>query len=386
MSGITPWAVSASKQLTDDNLEAIYSIGDFKVFCTGDSLWIVGRKIAFRAAYSPGGTLEVKSITENEFVLASETGRFKVKISLNGAVLRYTTSLKPVKDLNVPFWPRDILIPGENKTGRIHVSQEGTRSGLIYCSMTRPKSGSFLYLQNLTSLAAYCEQTKTSCANVVGGTWPEMGFSLPPTRDKFLTAGKEVIISDAFVIFDEEVPADEAAVTRQFLNLLAAVYLHLPLPETVYREWPDILKKGLKDLLDSPACWSQVAGHRYFNAYVSDYKTPPEIMVQLAVLLPLIDYAEWRGEDLPVMKTVMKGLPAFYDEKIGTIVRWLPAAEDWLEEEEEQKKKQVMDSWYLHHPLLNLSRLALKGDKTAKKLFLDSLEFCIKVARHFKYI
>lgn len=44
-----------------------------------------------------------------------------------------------------------------------------------------------------------------------------------------------------------------------------------------------------------------------------------------------------------------------------------------------------MDSWYLHHPLLNLSRLALKGDQTAKKLFLDSLDFAIKVAHHFTY-
>jgi hypothetical protein len=44
-----------------------------------------------------------------------------------------------------------------------------------------------------------------------------------------------------------------------------------------------------------------------------------------------------------------------------------------------------MDAWYLHHPLLNLSRLALKGDKIAEKLFLDSLEFAIRVAHHFNY-
>jgi len=44
-----------------------------------------------------------------------------------------------------------------------------------------------------------------------------------------------------------------------------------------------------------------------------------------------------------------------------------------------------MDAWYLHHPLLNLSRLALKGDSQAKKLFLDSLPYAIKVARHFAY-
>ncbi|WP_353186246.1 hypothetical protein [Parapedobacter lycopersici] len=44
-----------------------------------------------------------------------------------------------------------------------------------------------------------------------------------------------------------------------------------------------------------------------------------------------------------------------------------------------------MDSWYLHHPLLNLSRLALKGDNVCKKLFLDSLEYAIKVAHRFNY-
>ena len=44
-----------------------------------------------------------------------------------------------------------------------------------------------------------------------------------------------------------------------------------------------------------------------------------------------------------------------------------------------------MDSWYLQHPLLNLSRLALKGDKEAEKLFLDSIDFAIKVAHKFNY-
>ena len=49
------------------------------------------------------------------------------------------------------------------------------------------------------------------------------------------------------------------------------------------------------------------------------------------------------------------------------------------------KKPRVMDSWYLYHSLLNLSRLALRGDETAKKLFLDSLDYAVEVARKFKY-
>jgi hypothetical protein len=94
---------------------------------------------------------------------------------------------------------------------------------------------------------------------------------------------------------------------------------------------------------------------------------------------------EWSKTELKIMKTIKEGLPAFYDPKLGVITRWLPAAEDQLEGEEEQKQPGVMDSWYLHHPLLNLSRLALKGDKTAEELFLNSMDFTIKVAHHFNY-
>jgi hypothetical protein len=172
---------------------------------------------------------------------------------------------------------------------------------------------------------------------------------------------------------------------KQYLDLLAAIYLVLPKPATTYKDWPDILQKGLFDLQDSPGSWCQLAGDHYFNAYLCDYVTPPEIMVQLAVLLPLVDYVEWSGSQLPVMQEIKKGLAAFYQDKFATIMRWHPKAADKLKGDEEQKQPMVMDSWYLQHPLLNLSRLALKGDEGAKKLFLDSLPFAIKVARHFDY-
>lgn len=176
--------------------------------------------------------------------------------------------------------------------------------------------------------------------------------------------------------------ADQAV---DYLNMLSSIYLRIPRPDTHYLHWPEILEKGLKDLVENPGCWSMVGGNSYLNAYVSDYETPPEIMVQLAVLLPLVDYVEWSGKRVKVMETIKKGLAPFYDEKLKTLVRWHPAAEDKLKGEEEQKMPMVMDSWYLHHPLLNLSRLALKGDKEAEKLFLDSIGYAIKVARKFKY-
>lgn len=406
MNALSPWAVSASAELAGNSPVLFEKFADpfsFKVIATTDSIWIQaelpnGGRVAFRAAYSPGNDLEVvKSSDTNQqeitLKLNSAVGKQSISISIDrtekSPVLRYTTSLTPAKEMMMPSWPKDILFNGkdnnpEQTAGKIHASQFGTRTGFLYLSETRPKSATLLYLQNLTALSAYSDQTETSLGDTVGGAWPELGFSLPASN-KPLKAGKEVILSDAFIAFSEEVLDKEPDMIRLYLDLLARIYLLLPKPATEYKHWPDILDYGLKDLIDSPGCWSQVAGHKYFNAYVSDYETPPEIMVQLAVLLPLLDYVEWSKKDLEVMKTIKAGLPSFYDEKLGTIMRWLPAAEDKLKGEEEQKVPKVMDSWYLHHPLLNLSRLALKGDQSAKKLFLDSLDFAIKVAHHFKY-
>jgi len=407
MNATSPWAVAACDLLANQDLPVVYvkSIQDyqFKIFNTGDSCWLVaqwpqGCRMAFRIAFSPNADLELTGLTETSanitLDIKSVIGKYEVNIVFSEAenpVIRYTTTLTPSASLLIPFWPRDILPLFKSGSegqpdGKVHASQVGTRSGLIYLSTTRPKTGSVLYLQNLTALADYCQQTETSCGDVVGGNWPELGFALPPTlKGKPLKEGKNVIISDAIVVLDIEVPEKEPAVARQFLSLLAAGYLTLPKPDTHYQPWPEILKKGLSDLTESPGCWSQVDGNHYFNAYVSDYATPPEIMVQLAVLLPLLDYVEWSDDRLDVMKKIKEGLPAFYDEKLGTIVRWHPKMADKMEGEEEQKKPLIMDSWYLHHPLLNLSRLALKGDKVAEKLFLDSLGFATKVAHRFDY-
>lgn len=406
MNALSPWAISAAAELAEIKsplFEFTAAKFRFKVMQTSDSIWIQtelpgGGRVAFRAAYSPGNNFEVVNISRSlqhniELELVSAFGRQKVSINIAHTqqypVLRYITRLVPAKDLLIVDWPKDILFNGksnnpEQTKGKIHASQFGTRTGFLYLSETRPKSATLLYLQNLTALNDYCQQCETSLGDTVGGQWPELGFTLPAAK-KPLQANKEVILCDAFVAFSTEVPEQESATMRLFLDLLGTVYLLLPKPGTNYQHWPDILDKGLKDLIDSPGCWSQVAGHKYLNAYVSDYKTPPEIMVQLAVLLPLLDYIEWSKKELEIMKTIKEGLPAFYDKKLGTIMRWLPAAEDKLEGEEEQKQPKVMDSWYLHHPLLNLSRLALKGDNVAKGLFLDSLDFAIRVAHHFKY-
>jgi hypothetical protein len=406
MDGLSPWAASVKDIIGNHQDQEIFKrdIKEYfvKVSCINNELWISvdcpkKTTVLLRAAYTPTEQLEVIKVKESEdkavIRLKANIGIFEVEIQFpekDEPMLRCTTSIKPLYPLLIPFWPRDMIITGkdgydETTKGTIHISQVGTRTGMQYISFDQPKSGTLLYMQNLTALNDYCQATETSAENVVGGQWPELGFALPPTKEKPVPADKEIVISDVFLAFNTEHPKNELDLAKQFMDLLASIYIHLPRPETDYHNWPDILDKGLNDLQNDHGCWSHANGHDYLNAYVSDYATPPELMVQLAVLLPLQDYHYWSKADLPAITRIKDGIAAFYDKKIGTVVRWLPALAKDLDGKEEQLKPNVMDSWYLHHPMLNLGRMALRGDKEAKKLFLNSLPFTIKVAHHFNY-
>jgi hypothetical protein len=403
MNKISAWTAVAKEIFATKHLPCVWSkeIKNFKfnVYNGGESLWVIVRwpgeaQTALRVVYSPGDNLIIEKMEEEEngicFFLQSIIGHYTAKLQFpedDTAFIRYTTTLQPYTSLLIPWWPRDIIPLGKdgNSSGNIHIMQQGTRSGLLYMNMTEPETGAIFYFQNLTALNNYFSDTETSAADVVSGEWHECGFSLPSTK-KPLQALKKYIISDAFVILSTEMPANDFDRAKQFLNLLAAVYVHLPKPETKYYDWPSIVQKTLHDITNNSGCWSHVKGKSYLNAYVSDYATPPEIMVQLAVLLPLLDYVQWSKKDVPLVKNIESVLTEFYDDKVKCIARWLPSEEKKLNGKEEHKKPRVMDSWYLFHPLLNFSRMALEDkNETARKLFLDSLDYVIKGAHHFKY-
>jgi len=407
MNALSPWARAVKNHFHGQDLPALatYEVAGYaiNIHSLYNSLWITikcpkGTQVVLRPAYAPNDHLTLgkmirqdKGLTIN---LTTGIGKYQVKLEfpdMEKPLLRYTTTLKTTEPLLVPFWPRDMVITGpEGRTvdpeGTILVSQVGTRSGLQYITLDQPKSGALLYFQNLTALNDYAEATETTLGNSVGGTWPELGFALPSTlKDKPIPAHQEIVLSDALIAFSPEHPKDEAAQAKQFLNLLADIYLHLPKPATTYYTWPDMVDQGLHDLEFSHGCWSHGAEQDYLNAYVADYETPPELMVQLVVLLPLADYYEWKGNDLPAMQKILNGLDAFYSEELKTVVRFLPALADKLSGDEEQLKPNVMDSWYLHHPLLNLGRMAIRGDQQCERLFKGSLDFTIRVAHHFNY-
>jgi hypothetical protein len=89
----------------------------------------------------------------------------------DNAVMRLTTALTTSALLLFPYWPRDIvpLSAKQPADGEVYVKQVGTRSGQLF--FHQEKAGSVFYLQNLSALADYNQQTKTSA----GKTWAGNG-------------------------------------------------------------------------------------------------------------------------------------------------------------------------------------------------------------------
>lgn len=365
------------------------------------SLWIVitfsgSAGIVLRTAYSADANLEAVSAKKegNALIvhLVSPMGRWRVRCqfpSRRRPVLHYTVWLTPAKRLTLPFWPRDIYpvdstMDPTTTQGAVHTAQRGPRTGLVLASLQEPRGGTFLYVQNFTAINDYSKMTNTSPAGRVGGAWPELGYSPAPSPDKFLEEGNEIVVSDAFVAVDRELPNSDRAMARIFLDLLADVYAELPRPTPTYHDWPLKAAQTVRDLAFSPKCSYIRQGARYLTPYVGDQEKPPESMVQLTVCVALLEYEQWMGRRFVITERLQQTLETYFVDRIGSIVRWLPG-EKFGDTGEAGQSHANMDSWYLYHILFNMYRLAALGNPTAIKLFRRSLPYAISLARRFDY-
>ncbi|RZF61105.1 hypothetical protein EWE75_19490 [Sphingomonas populi] len=365
-----------------------------------EALWAVIRRpgkggLAVRAAHLPGGATRIKRRRADagdalrldiESAIGSQTVTFSYSAP-DLAVLRITVALKPATRLLIPFLPRDLYPLGENDDplraeGRVEAAQRGLNTGVSFFHIDRPAFGSVLYFQNFTALSDYFLSTKTTPDGAVGGEWPELGY-LPPTPPQSgtpptepLPQGRDTILSDALIVFHDDVAADEQDNGLRFVQMLGAAYRQLDLPATEYRDWVARADRSLRDLDTAPEATVRHYGHRYAHPYTdTEY---PDIMVQMSLITALRDYAVWRKEPIPIESEFRAGLGKFRDRKLQTMRRYLPNVG-------KDKDKNAVDSWYLYHPLLNLGRLAVDGDAHAKRLFTSSLDYAIKVAHHFDY-
>ncbi len=365
-----------------------------------DAIWLIVRRpgrggIAMRAAFFPAGCDDARVIREvagEAFRIEADSAigrhRVVVRVSATGILaIRVTTSLVPAAPLLVSFAPRDLypLDAADDPLGaggRVEAAQRGMNTAAIYFRLDDPDFGSVLYLQDLTSLNRYFAATKTKPDGAVGGVWPEIGYLLPtpPQRgtppDAPLPASEETIISDAHLAFHDDSGDDEQAVARRYLALLGTAYRHIAQPPSDYRDWVARAEKSLADLATSPKATIRHYGHLYAHPYTgAEY---PDSMVQLSLLATIRDYEVWSGTTAGIGAELAAGVGKFYDSKLKTLRRYLPNVG-------RDKDKNAVDSWYLYHPLSQLGRLAIDGDRAALRLFRKSIDYGIKAAHHFGY-
>lgn len=369
------------------------------VMVTNDSVFAIVRRpagggLAIRAAY-------VTAPFEADVVRAEhgEAARVRLVSAMGEHIisfaapqdalerLRIVTDLTPARPTVIPFAPRDLYPLGHqgdplSARGAVEASQRGINTGLLYFHIDEPSFGTVLYVQNLTASNDYYRATGTKPHEAVGGAWPELGYDLPVPSAKAdpdavaLRPGQRVTLSDAILIFRHEVPPHERESARRFVQMLGAAYRMMELPPVEFRDWVDRAERAARDLADAPEATIRHYGHRYVHPYVAaEY---PDIMVQMSVIAALHDWGKWRGEPHPLEAELTAGLRKFFDPRLGALRRYLPNVGS-------DKAADAVDSWYLYHPLVNLGALALDGDKHARALFLDAIDYGVKAARHFQY-
>ncbi|RIV27471.1 hypothetical protein DYU11_03960 [Fibrisoma montanum] len=402
---ISQWASGLKNSLGQNRNRTVaalqFSTGLLEICLDTTSFWIIysfptGGKVAIRACYDPQALYDYTSQEDGDralgFRINGALGQFHVRLELldnDRPFLRYTTSLRPASAFTVQSFPRDVYLLDKTydplKTeGVVHITQNGPTSGLAYVSCLKPKGPTLFYFQNLTALNDFFEQTRTEPSSVVGAKWPELGLSLP-SSDTPLAKHRDVVISDAFLTLRADTPKDDYQTADWFIDEFARVYRLLDKPATAYYDWPQAADKTIRSLSRSSACYQRINNRFYLNAYVGSSEKPPESMVQLCVLVPMLAYQAWKGRPSKLAEQLRQNVPSFYRDDLKTVVRWLPGRpfrKSDLSEEEDHNK---MDSWYLFHILMNLGRLALQGDETAREIFLKSLDFAIEAAHRFKY-
>jgi len=368
---------------------------DLEVRQDADMVWLIMRRadqggLALRMpVFSPDAQSRKLKLADTLAAVECKGSLGTARLAVTGEPfgleqLRATLTFTPTRDLAIEWVPRDLVPFDANgdparTLGSIEARQRKMNTGLLYFSLDEPAFGKVLYVQNLTALNDYFNLTGSKPNNAVGGEWPDLGYQPPQdaeTGKSLLAKGKEVTLYDTILAVRGYPQSGETDSAWQFLDMLGTVYHWLHPPEPAFHDWAARAEQTVNDLSRGANIRVRHYGHTYFHPYTaSEY---PDSMVQLAIAASLKDYGRWRGEEHPLVPKIMSGLGKFYDPKLKTLRRYLPNVG-------KDKDPDAVDSWYLYHPLLNLSNIALSGDKEARALFLESIEYGIEAAQHFKY-
>lgn len=385
---------SAGHALEIRSAELLLEEGNFKFLESAQAVWVLvdcgkGVIAALRLLEKDPHVSKVR-ITGRFPHLTLRTaclaGRYEITISLEPDLcprLHATVRLKTRHAVKLDQVSREVLLTDVNhrplQEGLLFTTQTGPTAGQAFVAS---RQSTLFYFQNLSALAEYSAITGASLSGSVGVEWPEVGFKLPP-GDQPLPKGADLIISDVFLRVTSGSDG-EAKRALEFIDGLAWAYRNCNPRPGPWHDWAATAARTLK-AMKSKACLRKIKGTCYLNAYVSsDYK-PPESMVQAAIRVPLVEYEGWSLKAQPLARMLAGNLAPFFLKDLGTMARWLPGEKFRRQPASEEEQEQRMDSWYLLHTLMGIGRLADMGKQPERTLFLDSLEYLIRVAHHFRH-
>lgn len=395
--GVSQWAAGMPNVYESENQQVLaftFGKGKWTYRVDANSVWIIyhypdEQQVTIRACFDPQGfnSCQITEYTNERicFTIQGSLGLFSVSFSIldpEKGLVHYTNQLQPRQSLFVSVLPRDLY---PQKQVDVKVAQKGPAAGLLYFDM--PGAGSMVYVQNFTALNPYFESSHTEPINCVGGEWPELGFALP-TNQNPLKANQPYLLSDAFLVINQTSQVSRLKRPLEFIEAMALIYQQLPKPSTTYVDWPGRAQRTLVSLNRSKACKQIINQHLYLNAYVDSSEKPPECMVQLAILIPLLEYEQWKpNASYSLTQELLRSFSTFFNKELGVLTRWLPKVKFEKTEQElsEEENPEIIDSWYLLHMLLNAGRLASFGNEAAHSIFIESLTYLIKAAQHFNY-
>ena len=215
-----------SRQFDESTLEVVF---------TRSGIWIVlswrsGASVAFRAAFSPGSlTVKKCSVEGDSLLIDADTriGRQVCDLRINGSdgVFIFRTLVLPRSYLTFEAWSRDIvpLTAEARAAGALHTGDDDHRAGHLHASI--PDSGAFVYVQEISSLAALCGATRATLAHTVGGEWPDIGFVPPRGRKALSPSDGPTVLTHAHVAWSSSPAKEPGDVLEDQLALLAAIYL-----------------------------------------------------------------------------------------------------------------------------------------------------------------
>lgn len=340
------------------------------------------------------------SKTENhnyEIEVATPVGEYFVHVSVRAEPflhVQFKQVFRPAKPtVAYESVPDVFILDAEGykfpKKGKIYLSQHQLRSAQCYFDLGINEGGNMLYFQDLGYLNDYAEAINASLSDCVKVRWPELGLVLPFSEFEPLNPDKDYVLNNGHVILDPAISKTAIEASQSYTRLLFEIYQYLKKPELTVKPIVTYASRSLRDLSRNHGCWQQIQKYGYLNAYYNGYGTPAESMVQMTVIDPLIRYTErFKSQNAKhIIEGLLAGFGEFYEEKIGCFGRWIRGRVQHLDGEEEQKKPRVMDSWYLFHPLIHLANVLRKNadDEELSSRFYSSVDFCIKVAKHFDY-